>query len=570
MGLPSNELAASAEKQRQQQQQRRRQERNARRHSVLGTTTEDNKTNNNSYISEESTVVKQQRRGTTTMIRVKITSSNPTKVPLAWLSGTEATKMAFDARQHASKSKVRFPADERIARTVGRSVYDLTHVDKDGLWYTKQEIMAITKENNELSKLTTRRRFHMDGNDDKINGDDDESKQEDEDCLRGLETLVSMRASLTKRFQRNAVRQAVLDEQRRQRIKGILDADLIRKLSRTHSKESRELALLMGKADAQELRQQENGRYHYSGGVGGVGAGGGAGGGGGTGGAGDHSKGRSRQHSTASTTSSSDDASIKTFSTCTSISSFDSEMSDLMRKKRAGLVISAKKTIPASSPSPNSMLGESRVEIPPMEMPVKTKRTKERKNNRMSSPVKRRPATATAADVVADDGITAMVRNSPSKTKRRSSLDSTISSYASKEEAVRLTNTPPMATRHSNTIMMEDQLDMGMGKLQCSRPPRVMAQQWLSAELCPINTGPCIKRYQHDQDHPLRSSSPQARETAQGTTTSTSKLVINHKRREMMLSPIKKKSSNKQTMTLSSSPSSSSDGYYQRREIVVD
>jgi hypothetical protein len=549
------------QQQQQQQQQRLRQARSARRHSALATTTtteqKEDKTNSNSNRAEGTTSARQRRRGT--MITVKITSSSPRKVPLAWLSGTDATKMAFQARQHASKSTVRFH-DEQIASILGRSVYDLTVVDKEGLWYTRQEIMAITKENNELSKMTTRKRFHMDDGD---NDDDDDNNDSNKngDCLRGLETLVSMRASLTKRFQRNAVRQAVLDEQRRQRIKGLLDADLIRKLSRTHSKESRELALLMGKADAEELQQQESGRYQYSGGSGGGGVGSG------------YNNGRRRQHSTASAASSSgdDEVSTKTGSSSsatsrTSLSSFDSsvmpsvnEVSDLMRrrsKKGAGLVISAKKV--ASSSTPSSTPTKSS-EIPPMEPPLtkqRDKKSSERKSSRTTSPVKRRSPAAT------DDGVvpTSMVRKSPTKSKRRSSLDSTMSSIASEKARHRLTNTPPARSTNSNS--MEDNLDMG--KMQCR--PRVMAQQWLTAELmCPINTGPCLVRY---HDH-----SPQSSPDHEEMTT---KRVINHKRREMVLSPIKKKSSShNKTMTSPSSSSSSSspspyDGRYQRREIVVD
>ena len=69
-------------------------------------------------------------------------------------------------------------------------------------------------------------------------------------CTRGLEDMMSIRASLNKKERRNSVLHAVLEEQKRQLAENMPNPEKVRKRSKNASKESLKRALQFAHMDA--------------------------------------------------------------------------------------------------------------------------------------------------------------------------------------------------------------------------------------------------------------------------------------------------------------------------------
>ena len=78
-------------------------------------------------------------------------------------------------------------------------------------------------------------------------------------CTRGLEDMMSIRASLNKKERRNAVLHAVLEEQKRQKAENMPNPEKLRKRSKNASKESLKRALQFAHMDARAAASNDEG-----------------------------------------------------------------------------------------------------------------------------------------------------------------------------------------------------------------------------------------------------------------------------------------------------------------------
>lgn len=107
----------------------------------------------------------------------------------------------------------------------------MTEMECKAVWYTKTEMMEIAKEQRRLTKEARK------------------SHNVEAFCLRGLEDYVSMRAAIAARSRKVAVLNAVLNEQTKQKEKGIFDASKIRRKSNAASLLSWQQAQELGELD---------------------------------------------------------------------------------------------------------------------------------------------------------------------------------------------------------------------------------------------------------------------------------------------------------------------------------
>ncbi len=100
------------------------------------------------------------------------------------------------------------------------------------MWYSSKELRELSSQDRDLV-LTAKQLGH--------------AENDEEFCLRGLETILSRRAALEQRYRRVSIVKAVLFEQ------SDGDPARIRKKSLTISKEARHLAALHGQQDAEAV-----------------------------------------------------------------------------------------------------------------------------------------------------------------------------------------------------------------------------------------------------------------------------------------------------------------------------
>lgn len=120
---------------------------------------------------------------------------------------------------------------EAKPRTVIESKLELSKKEKKTIWYTRKELSDMLGSNKELIQLSRK-------------------KPEADVCTRGLEDMMSIRASLNKKERRNGVLHAVLEEQKKQQAENIPNPEKLRKRSKNASKESVKRALQFAHIDA--------------------------------------------------------------------------------------------------------------------------------------------------------------------------------------------------------------------------------------------------------------------------------------------------------------------------------
>ena len=108
---------------------------------------------------------------------------------------------------------------------------ELSKKEKKTVWYTKKELNEMLGSNKELLQMSRR-------------------NPEVNLCTRGLEDMMSIRASLNKKERRNGVLHAVLEEQKKQQAENMPNPEKLRKRSKNASKESVKRALQFAHMDA--------------------------------------------------------------------------------------------------------------------------------------------------------------------------------------------------------------------------------------------------------------------------------------------------------------------------------
>jgi len=153
--------------------------------------------------------------------------------------GKDKNRHCLSSPSTATSSVVQFDVNNAKAR---RAAHDEEHYITDSehgtLWYSQEELQAMSKREKKVAK--------------------DAGKKENVAVvayLRGLENYVSIRSELDARARRSAVRQAVLDEQRKQQLLGRRNPSRICKRSREESKASRSIARQLGRWDEREARR---------------------------------------------------------------------------------------------------------------------------------------------------------------------------------------------------------------------------------------------------------------------------------------------------------------------------
>ena len=119
------------------------------------------------------------------------------------------------------------------------STVELSKKDKKIIWYSKKELGEMLSANKEL--LHASRKNPNAGL-----------------CVRGLEDMMSIRASLNKKERRNAVLNAVLEEQKRQQAEKTPNPEKLRKRSKNASKESVKRALQFAHMDARAVNSDDS------------------------------------------------------------------------------------------------------------------------------------------------------------------------------------------------------------------------------------------------------------------------------------------------------------------------
>mmetsp|Transcript_5435 Transcript_5435/g.10526 ORF Transcript_5435/g.10526 Transcript_5435/m.10526 type:complete len:323 (-) Transcript_5435:105-1073(-) len=115
---------------------------------------------------------------------------------------------------------------------------EFTKKEKKTIWYTKKELNEMLGANKELIQMSR--------------------KNPDADvCMRGLEDMMSIRASLNKKERRNGVLHAVLEEQKKQQAEDMPNPEKLRKRSKNASKESVKRALQFAHMDARAASCEE-------------------------------------------------------------------------------------------------------------------------------------------------------------------------------------------------------------------------------------------------------------------------------------------------------------------------
>lgn len=118
------------------------------------------------------------------------------------------------------------------------SIHFITNEEEQAIWYSSKELRDLSYKERDLV-LTAKQLGHEDNN--------------EEFCLRGLETTLSRRAALEQRARRVSIVKAVLFEQN----DGPADPAQIRKKSLAISKESRQIAALYGIQDAEAVASSD-------------------------------------------------------------------------------------------------------------------------------------------------------------------------------------------------------------------------------------------------------------------------------------------------------------------------
>ena len=116
---------------------------------------------------------------------------------------------------------------------------ELSKKEKKSIWYTKKELKEMLESNKDLIQASRK-------------------NSSADVCIRGLEDMMSIRASLNKKERRNAVLNAVLEEQKKQQAENMPNPEKIRKRSKNASKESVKRALQFAHMDAKAANSSDD------------------------------------------------------------------------------------------------------------------------------------------------------------------------------------------------------------------------------------------------------------------------------------------------------------------------
>mmetsp|Transcript_4149 Transcript_4149/g.5623 ORF Transcript_4149/g.5623 Transcript_4149/m.5623 type:complete len:149 (-) Transcript_4149:162-608(-) len=121
------------------------------------------------------------------------------------------------------------------------SVYDMSRREKRATWYTEKELVRVKAD---VWKII---RFHSAGKLDPYN---------DENCIRGIENVLSTNTRLEQENERKVVIQAVLAKQELHRKIGVLAPDSLAVASAAHSRKARTRAADMGAFDEMQVHME--------------------------------------------------------------------------------------------------------------------------------------------------------------------------------------------------------------------------------------------------------------------------------------------------------------------------
>lgn len=175
---------------------------------------------------------------------------DPFHVPMAWLKGEELRlkENAGEIITFERKRRVRFCLHAN--QVIEPEMQSISDAERDEIWYTSRDLTIFTKYHRNIANQA--RTLRKKGSD------------LDELCTRGLETYLSVRAEIDAKARKVSVKQAVLEEQRRQREEGINDVDKLRKKSRAASKKSRRLARELAELDEADVHHKKQGKMEPS------------------------------------------------------------------------------------------------------------------------------------------------------------------------------------------------------------------------------------------------------------------------------------------------------------------
>jgi hypothetical protein len=128
-----------------------------------------------------------------------------------------------------------------LASCSATSAHCVSATEYSDVWYTSKELAEISN----LAKLARQSAW--------LSGEETNENQ----CFRGLEDSLSIRASQAMKGRKIGVALAVLNEQRRQRAIGISDTKRIKMKSKMASRKSRTLAIERAEQDANEAFEAE-------------------------------------------------------------------------------------------------------------------------------------------------------------------------------------------------------------------------------------------------------------------------------------------------------------------------
>lgn len=163
----------------------------------------------------------------------------PTSAPMAWIRAPAELLASSSTSCDETVYRVRFDLSANIEHA---PLHDVL-TDRARIWYTSRDLHEFIKHHKSIV-IEARRRM-------KGKAPSKSLDREEVQCVRGLESHLSMRAEIDARSRKVTVIQVVLDEQRRQEEDGEeRNEGRIRKRCRAASKQSRRMAREVGNEDA--------------------------------------------------------------------------------------------------------------------------------------------------------------------------------------------------------------------------------------------------------------------------------------------------------------------------------
>lgn len=162
-------------------------------------------------------------------------------LPMAWIKGTDPFIKETISSFHQKRRlrRVQF-SPTVVTEDESQSEHSLSPEECELLWYTRQEITQLRK-NTERS---LRRKCRS----------SQSCEESDEFTWRGLEDLISLRASMARKARKTHGVRAVLKEQARQVLGGAIDPDELVRRYQHVSQEAQAIAVIMAARDEAEAK----------------------------------------------------------------------------------------------------------------------------------------------------------------------------------------------------------------------------------------------------------------------------------------------------------------------------